>query len=381
MAQTVVKLGFGGQRLAQRELAWNRDTIRKGIKELTSGITCVDNYSGKGRKKAEEHLTTLLEDIKNIVDQESQTDPSFKSRRLYTRLTAAQVRKQLIEKYGYSDEVLPTFLFDSSQIKWFRLQPQTSEESFTSKKIPQTDAIFEELAIVNQNADSDPSVLRLSLDAKARVNIGTFDRGGRNRVKTETFDHDFQPKTTVTPYGIFLPKFDELFLYFTESKVTSDFIVDVLEDFWLGERHRFSQIETLVLNQDNGSENSSRRTQFMKRIVEFAHKYSLNIRLAYYPPYHSKYNPIERTWAVLENHWNGSILDEVETALNFARTMKWKDKNPVVKLIHETYQNGVRLTKKAMSQIEKQIERLTNSTHELYPNLGNWFIDICCGKT
>jgi hypothetical protein len=108
MAQTVVKLGFGGQRLAQRELAWNRDTIRKGIRELTSGITCVDNYSGKGRKKAEEYLTTLLEDIKNIVDQESQTDPSFKSRRLYTRLTAAQVRKQLIEKYGYSDEVLPT---------------------------------------------------------------------------------------------------------------------------------------------------------------------------------------------------------------------------------------------------------------------------------
>ncbi len=108
MAQTVVKLGFGGQRLAQRELAWNRDTIRKGIKELTSGITCVDNYSGKGRYKAESHLPNLLEDIKNIVDQQSQTDPSFKSRRLYTRLSAAEVRKQLIEKYGYSNEVLPT---------------------------------------------------------------------------------------------------------------------------------------------------------------------------------------------------------------------------------------------------------------------------------
>ncbi len=108
MAQTVVKLGFGGQRLAQRELGWNRDTIRKGIKELTSGITCVDNYSAKGRYKAEEHLTTLLEDIKNLVDCQSQTDPSFQSRRLYTRLSAAEVRKQLIEKYGYSDEVLPT---------------------------------------------------------------------------------------------------------------------------------------------------------------------------------------------------------------------------------------------------------------------------------
>ncbi|MHC5833780.1 MAG: ISAzo13-like element transposase-related protein, partial [Nostoc sp.] len=89
-------------------------------------------------------------------------------------------------------------------------------------------------------------ILRLSLDAKARVKIGSFDRGGRNRVPTETDDHDFHPKTTVAPYGIFLPAFDELFLYFTESKVTSDFIVDVLADFWKSESWRFSQIKTLL---------------------------------------------------------------------------------------------------------------------------------------
>jgi transposase len=205
--------------------------------------------------------------------------------------------------------------------------------------------------------------------------------GGKSRSDAKALDHDYNPKTTVTPYGIFIPGLDELFLYMTESKVTSDFIVDVLEDFWLGEKHRFCQIKTLVLNQDNGPQNNSRRTQFMKRIVEFAQKYELNIRLAYYPPYHSKYNPIERTWAVLENHWNGSILDEVETALNFASTMKWNAKHPVVKLVHKTYENGVKLTKKAMAQIEEQIERLTNSTYELFPNLGNWFIDICGAKT
>jgi transposase len=167
----------------------------------------------------------------------------------------------------------------------------------------------------------DKSVLRLSLDAKARVNIGPFDRGGRNRALTETEDHDYNPKTVVTPYGIFLPELDELFLYFTSSKVTSDFIVDVLSDFWKSESWRFPEIKTLILNQDNGGENNSRRTQFMKRIVEFAHQYRLNIRLAYYPPYHSKYNPIERTWGILEKYWNGSILDEVETALKFAQNM------------------------------------------------------------
>lgn len=108
IAQTVVALGHGGQSLAERELGWNRVTIGKGIKELNTGLTCVDNYRGRGRKKAESHLPNLLEDIKKLVDSQSQIDPSFKSQRLYTRLSAAQVRHQLIEKFDYSDEELPT---------------------------------------------------------------------------------------------------------------------------------------------------------------------------------------------------------------------------------------------------------------------------------
>lgn len=128
------------------------------------------------------------------------------------------------------------------------------------------------------------------------------------------------------------------------------------ENFWKSESWRFPDIKTFILNQDNGGENNSRRTQFMKRIVEFAHEYQLNIRLAYYPPYHSKYNPIERTWGILEKSGNGSILDEVETALNFAQNMTWKGKHPVIKLVTKTYQTGVKLTKKAMSEIERQIE-------------------------
>ena len=211
-------------------------------------------------------------------------------------------------------------------------------------------------------------MLRLSLDAKATVKIGPFSRGGKNRVATEACDHDFSSSPKLTPYGILLPELDELFIYCTTSKVTSDFIVDVLENWWQSSRSRFAHIQTLVLNQDNGPENNSRRTQFMKRMVEFAHKYQLNLRLAYYPPYHSKYNLIERIWGVLENHWNGNILDEISTVINFAQTMKWKGCHPTVKLITETYQTGVKLTKREMKEVENQIQRL--------PELGKWFVDI-----
>jgi hypothetical protein len=108
MARTVKELGPGGQRRAERELGWSRVTIRKGTHELESGIRCVDNFAARGRKRAEDHLPTLLTDITTIVDRQSQTDPQFRTNRLYTRLSAAEVRRQLIAHHGYTDDDLPT---------------------------------------------------------------------------------------------------------------------------------------------------------------------------------------------------------------------------------------------------------------------------------
>lgn len=107
-AQTVKALGPGGQRLAERELGWNRKTLRKAMHELESGLRCFDAISTRRRKRAEEHLPNLLSDIKAVVDSQSQTDPQFRSNRLYTRLTAAEVRRQLIAQKGYQDAQLPT---------------------------------------------------------------------------------------------------------------------------------------------------------------------------------------------------------------------------------------------------------------------------------
>ena len=108
MARTVKELGPGGQRLAERELGWNRITIRKGTHELKSGFICLDAFSARGRKRAEVHLPHLLDDIRAIVDGQSQTDPQFRTQRLYTRLSAAEVRRQLIAQKGYQDTALPT---------------------------------------------------------------------------------------------------------------------------------------------------------------------------------------------------------------------------------------------------------------------------------
>ena len=173
---------------------------------------------------------------------------------------------------------------------------------------------------------------------------------------------------SLTPYGIFLPEYNELSLFFVYSKLTADCIVDLLEQWWQRGKERFSSIQTLVLNQDNGPENHSRRTQFMRRIIEFAHKHKLTIQLAYYPPYHSKYNPVERSFGGLERHWNGSLLDCVETVVRFAKTLSFKGNHPVVSLVKQVYETGVKLSKQAMAEIEQQIQRL--------PSLPKWFVEI-----
>jgi len=108
MARTVRSLGSGGQRRAEQEFGWNRVTIRKGMHELRSGIACCDAFSARGRLRAEEHLPKLLTDIRDIAKGFSQTDPQFRTRRLYTRLTAEELRRQLIDYKGYAGTELPT---------------------------------------------------------------------------------------------------------------------------------------------------------------------------------------------------------------------------------------------------------------------------------
>ena len=236
------------------------------------------------------------------------------------------------------------------------------------KKVKQTDAIFEQLKRVNPEADRAEDTLRISIDAKATVNIGPFSRRGRSRSKVKAADHDFKPEATLTPFGIFLPQYDDLWLYLTRSKVTSDFIVDRLEQWWQEVRLRFLSVKTLVINLDNGPENHSRRTQFLKRIVEFARKYGLKVQLAYYPPYHSKYNPIERCWGILELHWNGALLDSVEAVMGYAGSMTWKGGHPEVVLVEAEYSKGVKLGREEMEALESVITRL--------PALEKWFVSI-----
>ena len=373
MAKVVTSVYAGNARQANRELGWNRITLKKALAEWHGQFCYIDQYHAGGRKPSEKALPNLQEDIRQIADGASQTDPTFPSMRLYTRLSAASMRRQLMLQKQYTDEQLPcedTLRRKMNQLGYLVKAVQKSQPL---KKIPETDAIFAELHKVNPAADAAPTVLRISWDAKAPVLIGQFCRDGVSRVVVKAWDHDFQANhKKVTPFGIYLPASGALFLYLANSKITRDFIVACLLDFWTTQRARFPQGTTLVINQDNGPENHTRRgapwAQFMARLTQFADPFPITLHLACYPPYHSKYNPIERVWGALEQHWNGSRLDSFLTVLNFARSLLYKGQQPIVEFIEKTYQSGVKLSKHLMAALERRCQRL--------PGLEKWFVSI-----
>lgn len=160
------------------------------------------------------------------------------------------------------------------------------------------------------------------------------------------------------PCGIVDEDSGALHISFGSSYKTSDFIVDTVQQWWATlSPCQQQETQEIQLKIDNGPESSGVRTQFLKRMVEFVDEIGKSIHLIYYPPYHSKYNPIERCWGVLEQHWNGAKLVNVLTMLAWAKSMTWKGLHPVVQLNPNVYQKSISLTKVEMRPVEKRLER------------------------
>ena len=141
------------------------------------------------------------------------------------------------------------------------------------------------------------------------------------------------------------------------SAETSDFWGDCLRLWWNQVRTSFPGVKRLVIYLDNGPNNNGNRTQFIKRMIEFADWSGLEILLVYYPPYHSKYNPIERCWSALEKKWGGSLLNSLKVVLMFALRMTWNGRPPTVKCLHGDYPIGVKVSRQEWKSLQPRLER------------------------
>jgi Rhodopirellula transposase DDE domain len=210
---------------------------------------------------------------------------------------------------------------------------------------------------------------RVRIECKATVLIGEGSRGGLTRGASQACDHDLGLKEKYRPGGIVDEESGQLHMTFGSSYKTSDFIVEALEAWWAAWAATAQvAMRRLQSKMDNGPESRGRRTQFWHRMVAFCDASGKPIQRLYYPPYHSKYNPLERCGGILELHWNGTKLVHVETMVEGAKSMTWKGIHPIVALSRKAYQKGVALSKRAMHAVESRLAR--------HPELPQWDILI-----
>jgi len=194
-AQAALDYLGGDARLAETVFGWSRKTVKRGIEELQTGVEIPD----KPRKKllkAEVKNPQLAQDIRNLVDPQSQADPKFQTTFAYTRITAKAVREALIEQKNHLDEELPAERTMSTILYRMGYRLRAVQKTKPIKRIPETHDIFESVKQANAESDAREDSLRISIDGKAKVNVGDFSRGGKSRgsESVEALDHDFGSK-------------------------------------------------------------------------------------------------------------------------------------------------------------------------------------------
>jgi hypothetical protein len=178
-AEVAVELCGGSPRMAERRFGWGRATVEKGLHEQQHGVRCLENFAARGRQRSEQKDPQLAADIRAIVEPHTYADPELKSARRYTNLSAAEVRQALLDQ-GYAPDTVPSERTLRDILNRLNYRLKRIQKGKPLKKTKETDAIFANVKQVREQARKEPETLEISVDAKAKVSLGDYVRGGKN---------------------------------------------------------------------------------------------------------------------------------------------------------------------------------------------------------
>ncbi len=179
LAEVATELCGANARQAERRFGWGRDTVEKGLHERQTGLRCLEDFVARGRQRVEDKDPRLAADIRAIAEPHTYADPSLKSSRRYTNLSAAEVRQALIAR-GHAEADLPAERTMRDILNRMNYRLKRLQKGKPLKKTAQTDAIFANVKAVREQARADPETLEISMDTKAKVALGAYVRGGKN---------------------------------------------------------------------------------------------------------------------------------------------------------------------------------------------------------
>ena len=301
------------------------------------------SFEFRGRKRITDNFPNLKKDIESVIENYKHVDPHFKTETLFVSINPTTIINELVINYGYPEKfacynTIKKILLEMGYV--LHKIPKTE----IIDKVPETDAIFENVSDVLESIDvNDKSTAVISIDDKATKKIGKLNDNGKTWLDIKALDHDTIFDYSIKPFGILDLKTNETFITCTPYSSTAEFKVDCIEKYIMYKNEEYP-LKKLTIFLDNGPENSSRRKLWLKKLTNLSIKYNIVIELVYYPPYHSKYNKIERYWARLQMVWNKIIIDNLDLLVNTINKTSWKEIYSKAVLSKKKYETGIQVS-------------------------------------
>lgn len=347
----VLDVGNRSIKAIAKEINCSRKFVKYCYVVAKENLQIENNRYKCGRKKLIVRFPKLEQDIRKIVENHCSTDPRFKTEKQYVRLSIAEIKRQLLETGSYEEKSFSNSYLNNL-VNEMGYNLKKVQKTKPLKKIKETNLIFENVHKKKEKAMQEENTVLISLDTKDKVLLGPFSRNGKNRKQIKAVDHNLTNNCLI-PFDLLDIKTDIPYFFNFKEKPTSLDLVECIGEF-LNDQYANGKQKKLAILLDNGPDNSGVRTIFLKGLIELSKRYNMEIELIYYPPYHSKYNPVERLWARLENIWNGYLLETVEICLHFMQNLTWKNKKSITKLKEIKYEKGLTVNKKEMLELEQR---------------------------
>lgn len=345
-AVEALKLDLGGKSYIAKVLGCSEKTVHNGIEELAQ-LPDEPKYEsairkpGGGRKCYDEHYPNIDEQFLNVLKEHTAGNP-MDDKVIWTDLTPDDISKLLEQDH----QVRVSKSVVNKLLKKHNYRRRKAQKKQTIKTVPNRDAQFVKIeALVAEYMESDNPII--SLDTKKKEYLGNFYRAGHlyTREELHAFDHDFSSlaEGIIIPHGIYDRKNNIGYIHLGTSKDTSQFACDCIRSWWLQYGQALFPKATSILAQcDGGGSNGSHHYIFKEDLQQLADELGIEIRIAHYPPYCSKYNPIEHR---LFSHVTRACQGVLFTSVNLVKELIQKTKTSkglkvFVKVIETVYQTG-----------------------------------------
>lgn len=354
------KLGHGGIRYISELLGCDEKTIMRGLKDLSSNPSHEFHIrkKGSGRKRALDIINRIDDVFLEVLKDHTAGNP-MKEDLFWTNLTQKEISERMKEKgINISVTVVKQLLKKHGYVK------RKQQKKKTMKSSEGRDEQFRKIRKLRKVYEKTDNPI-ISIDAKKKEQIGNFYREGTVYAQEpiQTYDHDFNDVSegVVIPYGIYDIKKNTGFVNIGTSHDTSEFACDSMLSWWeeTGMKN-YPNANSILVLCDGGGSNSSSRYLFKEALQKLVNEINMEIRIAHYPPYCSKYNPIEhRMFPHITQACKGVVFKSVDLVKKLIEKAKTsKGLKVVANVMNKVYETGKKVKKEFKENMKIMFDKI-----------------------